>query len=326
MGLETATFISGLTASWPLAGDQKSVGDDHIRLVKTTLQSTFPTASKPFYFPSAEFVATTQVLDATDQNNTQLVDTTAGNVAMTLPTLTAADKGWSIDIIKTSGDSNAVIVSPPSGVIFSRVGSTATIRVGIIFEPATIRWMGSYWACWKPGSLIGSTENYDGSSVPPGYLADDGSAFSNTAFAELFAVLGSSTLRDKRGRAEIGIDAGQVNMSSAFFGTTPVLGATKVGSSVALGSSNMAPYTASGAVTVNTSVNFTQVGLNFTATAMGSGGNSCYSPQALNGANNLGLQGVATGSLTGGNSNGGSSAAFGIVPPAIVVNKIKRAC
>lgn len=73
--------------------------------------------------------------------------------------------------------------------------------------------------------MIGSTENFDGSSVPPGYLLDDGSAFSNTAFAELFAVLGSSTLKDKRGRVEAGVDGGQNRLTTTYFGTAPVLGA-----------------------------------------------------------------------------------------------------
>lgn len=43
MGLETATYISGLNASNPVhATDQVSQGDDHIRLVKSTLLATFP--------------------------------------------------------------------------------------------------------------------------------------------------------------------------------------------------------------------------------------------------------------------------------------------
>lgn len=43
MGLETATFISGLNASNPVgATDPKSQGDDHLRLIKTTLLNTLP--------------------------------------------------------------------------------------------------------------------------------------------------------------------------------------------------------------------------------------------------------------------------------------------
>lgn len=43
MGLESATFISGLNANNPVgAVDPKSQGDDHLRLIKTTLLNTFP--------------------------------------------------------------------------------------------------------------------------------------------------------------------------------------------------------------------------------------------------------------------------------------------
>lgn len=42
MGLETGTYISSLNASNPVTGDQKTEGDDHIRLIKATLLATFP--------------------------------------------------------------------------------------------------------------------------------------------------------------------------------------------------------------------------------------------------------------------------------------------
>jgi len=42
MGLESATFISQLDNSFPLGGDPINKGDDHIRLVKSVLQSQFP--------------------------------------------------------------------------------------------------------------------------------------------------------------------------------------------------------------------------------------------------------------------------------------------
>lgn len=42
MGLETGTYISDLNASNPAAGDEKEQGDDHIRLLKSTIKATFP--------------------------------------------------------------------------------------------------------------------------------------------------------------------------------------------------------------------------------------------------------------------------------------------
>jgi len=42
MTVETATYISQLDATYPAAGDQKNEGDNHIRLLKSTIKATFP--------------------------------------------------------------------------------------------------------------------------------------------------------------------------------------------------------------------------------------------------------------------------------------------
>lgn len=42
MGLEVASFIADLNASWPLATDERREGDDHLRLLKACLQAQFP--------------------------------------------------------------------------------------------------------------------------------------------------------------------------------------------------------------------------------------------------------------------------------------------
>ena len=42
MAVESASFISQLSASNPAAGDNISEGDDHLRLIKTVLQTQFP--------------------------------------------------------------------------------------------------------------------------------------------------------------------------------------------------------------------------------------------------------------------------------------------
>jgi hypothetical protein len=42
MTIESATYISGLNATYPAAGDPKSEGDDHLRLIKSTVKATLP--------------------------------------------------------------------------------------------------------------------------------------------------------------------------------------------------------------------------------------------------------------------------------------------
>lgn len=45
MALESATYISDLVSTNPVGGDNVSVGDDHIRLLKSTVKATFPNVS-----------------------------------------------------------------------------------------------------------------------------------------------------------------------------------------------------------------------------------------------------------------------------------------
>ena len=45
MTIETATYISQLDATYPASGDQKMEGDNHIRLLKSTIKATFPNVS-----------------------------------------------------------------------------------------------------------------------------------------------------------------------------------------------------------------------------------------------------------------------------------------
>lgn len=42
MPLESATYINGLDANNPTGSDGKSAGDDHLRLVKSTIRNTWP--------------------------------------------------------------------------------------------------------------------------------------------------------------------------------------------------------------------------------------------------------------------------------------------
>lgn len=42
MGLETGTYISSLNSANPTTGDNKTEGDDHIRLIKSTILASFP--------------------------------------------------------------------------------------------------------------------------------------------------------------------------------------------------------------------------------------------------------------------------------------------
>ena len=63
MGLESPTYIDDLNSSWPLATDQKSQGDDHIRNLKAVLKASFPnvTAADPYLRRDGTNAATADV-------------------------------------------------------------------------------------------------------------------------------------------------------------------------------------------------------------------------------------------------------------------------
>ena len=68
MGLETGTYISDLNSSNPVAGDPVNEGDDHIRLVKSTVKATFPSVSGAVTSTHTEL----NLLDGVTANTTEL--------------------------------------------------------------------------------------------------------------------------------------------------------------------------------------------------------------------------------------------------------------
>lgn len=322
MGLEVTTYISGLNTSWPLPGDFKTQGDDHIRLIKSVLTASFPTASRPFYIPTTEAFSTTIALDVTDQNNLIMVDTTGGDISCTLPVgLTAADKGWETEIVRTNtaGGNNGIMVSAAAGNINSVSGATATIRIERIWEPVRFKWTGAAWFCVKPGIPVGASMNWDGSAIQPGFRAADGTAYSPTTFAELNSVLGTATLKDKRGRVEAGLDNGSVNrLTATYFGTASVLGAVGGLESDLLTSSTIPSHnhtaTDSGHVhTVSHNANMQ------TASSTGGGAFTIAGYAAASIGLLTGFANISVANVGSGNSHKN-------VQPTIVTNKLVRVC
>lgn len=338
MGLETGTYISDLTPAWPTASETKSQGDDHLRLIKEVVKNTFPNGSRAFYFPITESISGTLSLDATDWNNIVEVDTTGGNVTVNLPsTLGATDKGWSCEVIKISNDANAAIVTPAAGTILAKVGSVATVRVGILCEPAKFIWNGTGWRCSKPGPMIGSTEEFNGPLLPPGYLWEQGSGFSSTLYAELYKALGNVAVTpDKRGRVSFGKDnmngddAGRLTaaLTGGIDGDTLLAAGGLLG--ISIGQANLPSLN----LTVTGTVNISDPG--HTHTVIGK-----TNPTPGTGAHGLAV-GAADASITNAASSaftgitaslsaasaatGGSNTSLTNLPPGIVVNKIIRAC
>jgi hypothetical protein len=264
MGLETGTWITDFVATNPGSSDLESQGDDHIRLVKSILQNTFPTASKAWYNPTSQSKSADFTVVAADMNKTFLVTTTGGLVNMTLPTLASGDAGWECFVMKITADVNPIMVKPPTGTLSSGpISGLAAARRCIPTNKISCYWTGTTFVIGRAanaGGPVGSCLEYHGATLPFGFEWPNGQtlASASTNYPEFNAVMGSGVTFDKRGR--IGYPLDNLGGSAASRITTAgggidgaTLGAVGGGQNVNLITSNLPAYTPSGSVATSTS-------------------------------------------------------------------------
>lgn len=138
MPLETVTFVQDLVVANPPGTDAILQGDDHIRLIKTALDNTFPNADKAFYIPDALSKAVDYTILAADMNKFLYVDASGAARAQTLPALAAANDGWSIFIQKADSSANAVTV-------VGTINGVANLVLGTQWASALVYWDGTAW-------------------------------------------------------------------------------------------------------------------------------------------------------------------------------------
>ena len=216
MGLESATFISDLVTTNPPGNDLRSQGDDHLRLLKAVLKATFPNASKAFYFPSSASKTADYTILATDMNTVIRVDTTAGVVQLTLPTLVVGDAGWEISLIKINTGVNPYYILPPSGTIQSgAISGLSKTRRCIPGSRTRVLWTGSAWIAERVlAAPVGSLTPFAGTVLPVGFEWPNGQTLSTTNYPDYASVRGSGSTPDIRGR----IIAGKDNMGGSAAG------------------------------------------------------------------------------------------------------------
>lgn len=140
MGLESGTYINDLVSSNPAGSDLESQGDDHLRLLKSVLQSTFPAAARAYRFPDTLAVQSSNytVSESGDMHKLIPVDATAGTTTIGLPSATI--DGWWAIVHKTDSSSNAVVIDP-SGA--TTINGASTISLTKQYESVIIRWCNS---------------------------------------------------------------------------------------------------------------------------------------------------------------------------------------
>ncbi len=143
MALESGTYVSDLVSSNPPGTDGKSQGDDHLRLIKSTLGATFPNASRAFYFadvPAAK--TTTYTILASDENALLRCDASAGAFTITMPVGSSVFAGWKVSIAKSDSGANAVTVD---GSTAETINGAADRTFSDQYQLETYMWDGAEW-------------------------------------------------------------------------------------------------------------------------------------------------------------------------------------
>lgn len=109
MGLETATHLDDLVTTNPVAGDAVSQGDDHLRLLKSVLKTTFPSFTRPFYHDTVTSSSADVTLTATNDRSTQSVDATAASRTVALPD--SPSTGYEVTVSKSDSSVNTVTIN-----------------------------------------------------------------------------------------------------------------------------------------------------------------------------------------------------------------------
>lgn len=188
MGLESATFISQLTATNPIATDKKNQGDDHLRMLKAVLLATLPNADRAFRFPEVVTKSANYTVVEADDAKIIFCDVTAGSIVLTLPAAPSFD-GWSIVIVKGVGNANPVFVN---NTIFTQVGAVAKLRIDVPWTETRILWNGgAYVKMGSAGEAFPGTFLYWPAAVAPtGHAFPTGQSLSRADYPELFSAWG----------------------------------------------------------------------------------------------------------------------------------------
>lgn len=321
MGLETGTFISNLVATNPLSNDPRAQGDDHIRLLKSVLQATFPGASKAFPFPRTLSQKTTDyTVLSTDMNAVIPVSTSSNAVVLTLPTLASGDAGWNVTVVKLNSGLNPIRIVPPSG----NINGFAGIRRTVQFVPFVVFWTGSeYVATRQHGLPIGAAlEYYSSSNAPAGTLTADGSSFLAADWVELNVLLSGTTLPDRRGRAAYGLDGSANRLTSAGSGIDgDTLQAAGGSQTATILQANLPSFNLSHTLALSgfSHTHIVKRHDNLVTAQSGFGVSDLWSGEE-NVASDV--PSIGTPTITGNVASGGSGTALVIMPPAIVANVV----
>tara|TARA_Y100001973_G_scaffold98512_1_gene156217 strand:- start:212 stop:928 length:717 start_codon:yes stop_codon:yes gene_type:complete len=159
MGLETGTFIDSLNSSNPAAGDPVNEGDDHIRLVKSTVKATFPNISGAVTSTHTEL----NLLDGVTANTTELnyVDVATLGTAEASKAITA-DANKDITGIRNLTMTGTLTVGGNTAATLQAVYPVGSIYINasVSTNPATLLGFGT-WTAFGAGRVMVGLDSGD---------------------------------------------------------------------------------------------------------------------------------------------------------------------
>ncbi len=163
MGLESATYVSDLVSSNPTGTDLESQGDDHLRLIKSSLQTTFTNAGRIFRFMDTKSSRTTtySVSETADLHKMIPCDATSAGFTVGLPSTTI--DGWWCVISKRDSTTNAITIDP-SGA--GTINGASTITLTTQYD-SMIVWWDNQASVWIGMRLFPSVPYYSGAQNIP---------------------------------------------------------------------------------------------------------------------------------------------------------------
>lgn len=157
MGLETGTYIDSLNSSNPTASDAVSQGDDHLRLIKSTVKATFPNISNAVTATHTEL----NLLDGVTANTTELnyVDVaTLGTVEASKAVTADANK----DITGVRNLTCTGTLTASGLITLADVYPVGSIYINatVATNPATLLGFGT-WAAFGAGRVMVGIDSTD---------------------------------------------------------------------------------------------------------------------------------------------------------------------
>ena len=197
MALETVTHIDDLVITNPVATDDKSQGDDHIRNIKKAISLTFANVTGAISATHTELDYTNVAAIGVSEASKALVTNANGTIDV------AAHDGSSQGL-KLGG----ILITSTAAELNHSDGVTSNIQTqidGVASSPTA--------------SVIA----YAGSSAPSGWLFCDGASISRSTYSTLYAAIGTTygsasgstfSVPDLKGRVIAGKESSDTRLTS----------------------------------------------------------------------------------------------------------------